>query len=145
MDTANIAATIANIDDMLTKMSNADMNVFLAMLLQRYLKIKNSNFMDPNETRLPEADNKGHPIAENPIFACFYKDKMEEKLGYKQNLNEVFNCFKEYMCNYNPMMKVNDRKAFETQMKRFLNIRIENKIKWVYDCVIMGQGEEYNS
>jgi phage/plasmid-associated DNA primase len=119
---------------------------FLAMLWQRYLKLKHSYFMDLSETRRPEAVNEAttNYKKESSVYASFYEDKMEEKLGYRQNLNEVFNRFKDHLRDSESMKKV-DRKAFETQMKRFLNIRIENKIKWVYDCVIMGQGEEYNS
>lgn len=118
---------------------------FLAMLWQRYLKLKDSNFMDLSETRRPEAVNEAttNYKKESSIYASFYEDKMEEKLGYRQNLNEMFNHFKNHLRDSESMKKV-DRKAFETQMKRFLNIRIENKIKWVYDCVIIGQGEEYN-
>jgi P4 family phage/plasmid primase-like protien len=118
---------------------------FLAMLWQRYLKLRETNFADLSEDRRPEAvcEATNNYKRESNVYNKFCEDKMEDKIGFRQSLNEIFVTFKNHVRENNSSIKDVDRKDFMTEMSRLVSIRTESKNEWIYDKVIIGQGAEY--
>lgn len=120
---------------------------FLAMLWQRYLKLKETNFIDISEDRRPES------VCEATIsykrdsnsYRLFFEDKMEDKIGYRQNASEVFSKFKDYIRECDIFIKDLEKKDFITEFARFITVRKEGRVEWIYDRVIVGQGESYEA
>ena len=120
---------------------------FLAMLWQRFLKLKDSGFVDLSESRRPDAVCEATKtyMAERNIYASFCENKMEYKCGYRQQLAEVFLRFKDYLREIESNKKI-DGTVFEMHIKSMqCLVNKVSKTKWIYDRVIIGQGEKYST
>lgn len=120
---------------------------FLRMLWDRYCDLKRNNFKDLLETNnIPEKVREvtNTYIKQSNTIDQFFEDRIEEKQGYKQELDLIYNEFKQYSVNNE--VKPIQKNQFLNQFKRRIsgNIKSEAKKKYVYDYVLVGNsGIEY--
>lgn len=117
----------------------------LFMLWQRYLNLKRNNFTLLSVNRRPDAVSRAtqeYKKSSN-IYEQYYMEKLESKTGYRVNINEVYNDFRDYV-KENSMDKPVSKKEFETHIKRFVDIKGTARKRYIMDYIIIDtDGETY--
>ena len=118
---------------------------FLFMLWQRYLNLKRTNFSALSAVNRPEAVNSAtQEYKKNSnVYEQYFLERMESKAGYRVNINEVYNDFRDYV-KENSMEKPASKKEFEMHMKRFVDIKGSPRKRYIMDFIVVDtEGESY--
>ena len=118
---------------------------FLFMLWQRYLNLKRDNFNSLSENNRPDAVNSAtQEYKKNSnIYEQYFQERLENKVGFRVNINEVYNDFRDYV-KENSMERASSKKEFEMHIKRFVDVKGSPRKRFIMDYIIADtEGETY--